>query len=488
LCPLRRQRKVPSVKRIVLSRLLGRLVACAFAALLATRQPALAQIPPLGDVNCDRGVDALDVVHVSIIIFGGSDLCGRADVNGDGVVSIADATAVVFLLPLQATPTPAPTATPTPEPTDTATPLDTETPTETPTRSATPTPSETPLPSATTTPVDTPTITPTPLSTSTSTRTPTATTTPSASPTLSATPTLSPSPSPTISQTPSRTPTATQSQTPSRTATPSRTITATRTLTPTRTATVTFTPSRTPTESRTPTQTRTPTSTPTITGTPTRTSTPTATSTLAPGPNITFFGIARSDSKVIPISDVTPDGIPIYERVTGAGFRFVIEARSGLGGSPIGRCNTNYNPLNPGARPDIQILANRAIGAGDPAVCDGPLAPQTAGCGPGAEQLEFFGGVPGIDPPNFEAMTLEVAAALNDFGCRLVFHTVDQPCTVSEFDNPRTVSTQSQGQFCSDPTWVGAEPFHKGDTLLTARWRDFSGVLGPPKQIIVRIL
>src|SRR5690606_27955947 len=137
--------------------------------------------------------------------------------------------------------------------------------------------------------------------------------------------------------------------------------------------------------------------------------------------------------------------------------------------------NTFYNPANPSARPDIQILASRNLGAGSPAVCDGPLAGQSGGCGSHPEQLEPFGGIPAIHPPNFDPQSQQVADALNDFGCRMIFQTTDIPCTETAAGNPRVVSLQSEGQFCSERTWDGAEPFPKGDTLLTARWRDFAG-------------
>jgi len=187
----------------------------------------------------------------------------------------------------------------------------------------------------------------------------------------------------------------------------------------------------------------------------------------------------------------TPEGIPIYERSAGAGFLIVVEAKAGAGGGSLGRCNTSYNAFDPGARPDIQILASRKIGAGDPAVCDAvlPARPTGTGCGASAPFVEgAAGGIPAIEPPTFDPASQAVADALNDFGCRMSFNTTDSPCTLSAFGNPRVVATDSQGQFCSESVWDVADLFPKGDTVLTARWRGTGGVLGPPKQILVRVL
>lgn len=494
---------------------------------------AQAQIPPLGDVNCDLVRDERDRRALVDILFGGPDRCGRGDVTGDGSISVADAVGATLLIDSVA-PTSTPTETPEPSPTDLP-PSPTHSPTATPTRTptgsdASPTASKTltPSPTPTHTIEGTRTSTVTPSSTPTPTESPTAsvaaspsaTGSPSHTPTASPTITNSPSPSasvaPTRSLTPTRTasatrtltttrtptrtttptwtlagtftPSATQTRTITRTPTPTFTVTMTRTSSPTRTPTSTFTASRTPTLTRTPTHTFTPSLTPTVTGTPTATGTPTRTPTLAPGPNITFFGLARADNTVVEPSGTDDNGVPIYQRSAGSGFIIVVEAKPGANGAILGRCNMSYDAFNPAVRPDIQILSNRAIGAGDPAVCDGELArPTGTGCGASPPQLVQFGGIPAVDPPTFEPASQAVADALNDFGCRMAFFASDGPCTFSAAGNPRFVAADSAGQFCTEGTVVGAEGFHSGDTLLTARWRDASGSLGPARQIIVRI-
>lgn len=489
--------------------------------------PAAAQIPPLGDVNCDLVRDERDRRAVVDLIFGAPDRCSRGDVTGDGAITVADSIGATLLIdsiaptvtpsttPIVAnTPTPSPTAD---EPPATLTRTPTLTPTpvvvvsETPIFTATRTPTLEPTPTftieGTATKTTTPTTSPSPTEeppSPTVSRTPTHTASPtnSAPPTRSLTPTRTGSPTrtpsttatPTRTQTPTWTvagtftPTSTRTATVTRTATPTFSVTHTRTPSPSRTPTATFTASRTPTLTRTPTQTFTASSTPTITATRTATGTPTRTPTLAPGPNITFFGLARADNTVVQPSGTNEDGIPIYERPSGAGFLIVVEAKPGANGGILGRCNMSYDPFNPGVRPDLQVLANRAIGAGDPAVCDGELARQTGtGCGGSPPQLERFGGIPAVDPPTFDLTSQTVADALNDFGCRMTFNGSDAPCTLSAAGNPRFAANDSVGQFCSESVVAGAEAFHQGDTLLTARWRDAGGSLGPAKQIIVRI-
>lgn len=186
-------------------------------------------------------------------------------------------------------------------------------------------------------------------------------------------------------------------------------------------------------------------------------------------------------------SEIVGGDTPVYERVIGAGFLIVVEARAGAGSAQIGRCNTSFNEFDPGERPDIQIISDRDLGAGDPAVCDGTLARQTLGgaCGPHTPSVMADGGVPAMS--SFDPSSQAVANALNDFGCRMAFFTAEAPCTETDFGNPRYASTESQGQFCSESTISFEMRFPSGDTTLTARWRDSFGVLGPEAKMVVRV-
>lgn len=461
------------------------------------------QIPPLGDVNCDLQLDEGDLLALVPVFFGAPNRCGRADVNGDGVVSAADLTAVELLLfGSSATPTASAgvasvtptTPTPAGSATATRTPLVELTP---PTATSSPviaTPSVTPSFTMSATVAEataTPTTTGSPAPSSTSTRTPSVTTTPSFTRTATRTPTPSFTHTPTYtftltrSETPTRTPSISPTPSVTRTFTLSRTPTPTATATFTRTVPPTFTPTRTPSLTRTPTQTRTASLTPTRTSTRTPTPTATTTPTLGPGAQITFFGLARADGTVLTPSGFTNGGDPIYVRfgnpdLGGAsGFLIVVEARAGASGSPPGNVRLNSNPLDPNARPDLQIQVNRDLGNGSTEICDkGSTDPE----GPRP------GGVPGINPPSFSAGSQSIADALNDLACRFDYKASSSlACTVSESGNFRFASTLSTDQFCSEtPVDVGFR-FPIGDTLMTVRWRDNSGVLGPEARLVVRV-
>lgn len=150
----------------------------------------------------------------------------------------------------------------------------------------------------------------------------------------------------------------------------------------------------------------------------------------------------------------------------------VIEAKPGSNGRAVGTAT-----YRDGGRPDLQIVASRALGDGSASVCD--RVPPNAG------------GVPGVDPPQFSDAP-EIVAALNDFGCRFLDGT-GQPRARSRndacilkadgsFDFARPDSTV---QFCGFVDVPMAFP--AGDTRVTVRVADTSGVLGPPAQIIIRV-
>ncbi len=314
------------------------------------------------------------------------------------------------------------------------------------------------------------------------------------SPTLSPSP-LSPSATPTASSTlatPTQSPSATRTQanptaTPGAT-TPLPTNTATPTSTARRSPTATFTPTPgrpTPTfsptvrTSATPTRTRTstpPPATPTRTApfTPSRTSTRTYTPTAGTGsgPVVTFVGITRADDTPVEPSGTTPDGIPIFQRPTGAGFNIVIEGRPGPSGVPVGSVTFREN-----GPPDLQVLVSRPLGNGSPEVCD-RLPPR-------------IGGVPGVDPPEFSDRPT-VIDALNDLGCRFL-DGAGQPrgrgrndaCILKPdggFDFARSSSTI---QFCG---FIDvATRFPEGEVRLTIRLRDERGEVGPAVSMILRI-
>jgi hypothetical protein len=241
-----------------------------------------------------------------------------------------------------------------------------------------------------------------------------------------------------------------------------------------------------PTDTRTPTLTRsvTPTRTPTrtATATPTRTPTRTVTPTVPRpfGPEITFFGIATADNKVRTPSGQTGDGVPIYDWPTKFGFRIVVEGRAGTSNRPLAQCGVmGTGPCGDG-RAAVQILADRPLGNGSPAVCD--TTPPNVG------------GVPAVPALDFGASQM-VTDAINDLGCRFDTHPTSQTaCTLDELGNPAYVHDGTGGdpvkstlQYCSVPV-VGSElAFPSGLTRLKAQVEDSAGNIGSQAQIAVQV-
>ena len=124
---------------------------------------------------------------------------------------------------------------------------------------------------------------------------------------------------------------------------------------------------------------------------------------------ITFLGIASASGSIAdPVTDVP---VPLFQVITGLGFRLVIEAAPGPSSLPVGQSVFNSAPDNPFVRPDLQIEASRSLGDGNLAVCG-------------------EGGVPAVAPPHY-GDEQAIANALNDLSCR--FEVAGNPalaCTV----------------------------------------------------------
>lgn len=188
------------------------------------------------------------------------------------------------------------------------------------------------------------------------------------------------------------------------------------------------------------------------------TATPTSTSPPPPGPRIVFFGLAGADGRQLPTQG-TRDGIPVYQRSSGLGFRVVVEGAPGSNGNAVGA-----RILVPGGRPDLQIEATRALGDGSAAVCNT--------------------GVPAVDPPDFAPSSM-IDDALNDLACRFAVATNPAAsCTLDDLERNGFLSADARIQFCGLFDTVLALP--QGETRLTVQLADGSGVLGERRQILVR--
>ena len=220
-------------------------------------------------------------------------------------------------------------------------------------------------------------------------------------------------------------------------------------------------------------------STPTVTRTPSATPTPTATATEAPSPspgaNITYFAVAAPDGTPLQSIGVDDESRPIYQSRLGYAFSLVVEGRPGSEGTAVGETAFDYNPQDASVRPDLQVLVSQPLGDPSPAVCD------NAG----------LGGIPAIDPPDFSE-TQVISDAINDLGCRFknsagdpVARGPSDACTMVQTNQVHFVDANSTVQFCAR---IDSEfSFPVGDTVVTARLRDADGVIGPVRQIVVRI-
>ena len=219
------------------------------------------------------------------------------------------------------------------------------------------------------------------------------------------------------------------------------------------------------------------TATPTATITATPTPIPTPTPTLGLGANIGYFGVLRADETLLDPTSVDDQGRPVYVRQNPSGFVLVIDAKPGTNAAPVGFNAFNYDPGNPAARPDLQVEVSRPLGDGSLVVCD-----NTEG---------HFGGVPGIDPMSYDT-TQAISDALNDLGCRFNDGTgtpggrnEDSACVQFPDGEFHFVDPQSTVEFCGFISFPLR--FADGDTIVTARVRDINGILGPPRQIVIRV-
>jgi hypothetical protein len=130
--------------------------------------------------------------------------------------------------------------------------------------------------------------------------------------------------------------------------------------------------------------------------------------------------------------------------------------------------------MPPSNRADLQIQNTKPMGNGSPAVCDvGPVS-------------EGGGGIPGIDPPNFDPLNVTVTNTLNDFACRFESFSLGSACTQTDATGEsRTISPLAAVQFCN--IVASTEVLAPGENVLTAKLRDVGGNLGPTAQIVIRV-
>ncbi len=188
---------------------------------------------------------------------------------------------------------------------------------------------------------------------------------------------------------------------------------------------------------------------------------------LSLGPRITFIGITSPDGRPASPLGFNADGAPVFFRNSGLGFNLVVEAVPGPSGALIGTTLFDRDPWDPLRRPDLQIIVDRPLGDGDPAVCD-----------------EF--GVPAVEPVDF-SFEQSISDALNDLACRFnqVATRPNATCTQDGFGRQDFVVRESRAQFCLQVS--GYLAFPDGDTVVTVQVRDVVGKIGPLRRLIMRV-
>ncbi len=175
----------------------------------------------------------------------------------------------------------------------------------------------------------------------------------------------------------------------------------------------------------------------------------------------------------------TDDGIPIYDFPNPFGFIIVVEGRPGTSGRSLVACGVFEKPGCQSGVASVQILANRPLGNGSPAVCD-TTEPN-------------IGGVPGVSSLTFDGSPA-VNDAINDLACRFDSHeTSATACTFDELGNFAYVRdrpgdpVKSTLQYCNVPV-VGSEiAFPSGLTRLKVQLVDSSGNIGNQAVIAIRV-
>lgn len=192
------------------------------------------------------------------------------------------------------------------------------------------------------------------------------------------------------------------------------------------------------------------------------------------GGEITAFGVARADGRVIGTIGPEDHGYLTYVRPP-SGYLLFVEAKPGISRRRVGTVTFNSNPNDPNVLPQFQIVASRSLGNGSAMVCDNGPAPR-------------LGGVPAVVPTSFGG-SQAISNAINDLSCRFDARAVNTAaCTRDPFQQEGTfVGNGTTVQFCTS-AGIGTEiAFAVGDTILTARVLDEAGFPGPPHSIVIRV-
>jgi hypothetical protein len=201
----------------------------------------------------------------------------------------------------------------------------------------------------------------------------------------------------------------------------------------------------------------------------------------ANGPAITFVGLLRADDTLVQPTSTT-NGVPVFARTTGSGFRLVVEGKPGPNGKAVGVSTYESDLMS---LPDLEIEVSRPLGNGSTTVCDVSRTP-----GPGVPPE---GGVPAINPPDFSPNQTNINA-VNDLACRFRDGAGNTAAITSRNDGcVKFLPTEDYGfvdsatttQFCGFIT--GVLVFPAGDTTVSVRLRDVDGNPGAMAQLVIHV-
>jgi hypothetical protein len=186
------------------------------------------------------------------------------------------------------------------------------------------------------------------------------------------------------------------------------------------------------------------------------------------GPVVTSMAFLPQDRDfVLPVA-YDRAGRAVFE--SGGNGTLIVEGR--VGSSLRGIGDAAYEP---GALPPFQAIVSRDLGDGNPAVCDRNAIPP--------------GGIAATVPFGFRGDRQSIDR-INDLGCRF---DNGQGETVGRRDPLNScvrgsfafVDPSTDIQFCAD--FANSEIFPPGDTIVAARMSDLAGVVGPVREIVVRV-
>jgi len=198
------------------------------------------------------------------------------------------------------------------------------------------------------------------------------------------------------------------------------------------------------------------------------------------GPVVSYAGAVNQDgcpdccefscrTTPTPVPQFDSLGRRVFERSAGR-FLFIVEAALGSSFQSPSTAGTRrgsvIEPLGSFTRPGVQLVFDRPLGDGNPAV----------ECG-----TNLIGGVPsalGLTEP-------QRTNAMRDVACRFEWVPYTDACTRNRFGGFATLSGDTLTQYCFQVP--DSADFPVGDTVVGIQMMDRLGNLGPPEEVVIRV-